>query len=179
MNTHEGDFEDSLEQARSLLSSNDSAADLWDANDLVNHAVSLRPYDGEAWLLKSQVMSALGDEVSALAAVEMAVRRWPRAPEVHYWRAAILADLERLDEALHAVETAFRLLDAGDDGLAQDLFYEKAMVLESMGEQDKAMAAIHEGLARYPESAVLQAGAESIRRERIRATFKVLPGGLG
>jgi tetratricopeptide (TPR) repeat protein len=178
MNTHEGDFEDSLEQARGLLSTNESAADLWDANELCNHALGLRPYDGEAWLLKSQILSALGDEIAALAAVEMAVRLWPRSPEVHYWRAAILADLERFGESLKAVDFAFRVLDPTDEGLAQDLFYEKAMILESMGCRDEAMAAFHEGLGRYPESAVLQSGIESLRRERIRATFKVIPGGL-
>lgn len=178
MNTHEGDFEDTLEQARALLSTNESTADLWDANELVNHALSLRPHDGEAWLLKSQILSGMGDEVAALAAVEMAARLWPRSPEVHYWRAAILADLERFRESLKAVDFAFRVLDPGDEGLTQDLYYEKAMILESMGLRDEAMATFHEALGRYPESAVLQAGIESLRRECIRATFKVIPGGL-
>ncbi|ACY15716.1 hypothetical protein [Haliangium ochraceum] len=178
MNTHESDFEDSLEQARALLSGSECSTDLWDATEFVNHALSLRPYDGEAWLLKSQILSAMGDEFAALAAVEMAARLWPRSAEVHYWRAAILADLDRFGESLKAIDLAFRVLEPGEEGLAQDLFYEKGMILESMECRDEAMAAFHEGLCRFPDSPVLQAGVESLRRERIRSTFKLIRGGL-
>ena len=56
------DFEDYVELARSLLGSYQSPSDLWEANDYVNAALSLRPADPGAWLLKSQILSSLEDE---------------------------------------------------------------------------------------------------------------------
>lgn len=178
MNTYESDFEDSLERARALLSANESTVDLWEASELANHALSIRPDDTDAWVLKSQILSALDDDIAALAAIEMAIRRNPGSAEAHYWRSAVLADLERLEEALETVERAFQLRGEDDDWLVEDLYYEKAAILEAMGLRDQALAAFREGLAQFPDSIILKAGIEPLQRERVRASFKVIPGGL-
>src|SRR5688572_28959084 len=120
------EFEDSLEMARALLGGNEGASDLWEANDYVNRALRLRPTDSEAWMLKCQIMSALEDDAAALASAEMALRRAPRSAEAHYWRSAVLADMERYDEALKSLERAFRALRDEDEWLLEDLYYEKA-----------------------------------------------------
>jgi tetratricopeptide (TPR) repeat protein len=178
MDTYENEFEDSLEMARALLGNNEDSGDLWEASELVNRALAIRPADPDAWILKCQILSALDDDFAALAAVEMAVRRAPRASEAHYWRAAVLADLERYDDALRAIERAFRHLSPDDDWLVEDLYYEKAVILDAIGRRDAALATYEAGLQRCPESVILKAGLEPLRRERVRSTFKVIQGGL-
>src|SRR3954469_572319 len=108
------EFDDCMEMARALLGGYEGAGDLWEANEYVNRALRARPAEPEAWILKSQVLSSLDDDVAALAAAEMAVRRAPRAAEAHYVRAAVLADLERYHEALKAVERSFRHMRADE-----------------------------------------------------------------
>jgi tetratricopeptide (TPR) repeat protein len=178
METYENEFEDVIETARGMLSGNEDQSDLWEANELVNRALGIRPNDPEAWILKCQILSALDDDTAALAAVEMALRRAPRMAEAHYWRAAVLSDLERYTEAIKAVERAFRYLGHEDDWLVEDLYCEKAMILDAIGRQDEALATFEAGLRRCPESSILRAGIEPLRRERIRSTFRIIPGGL-
>ena len=156
---------------------NEDSGDLWEANDLVNHAIHLRPADPEAWMLKAQIMSALEDDTSALAAIEMAVRRAPTRAEAHYWRAAILSDLERYAEALATVDRAFRCITAEDEWLVEDLYYEKGSVLDAVGRHDEAVATFEAGLIRCPTSMLLKTGLEPLQRERARARLTVLQGG--
>ena len=171
------EFDDSMEMARSLLGGYEGAGDLWDANEYVNRALRSRPSEPEAWILKSQILSSLDDDPAALAAAEMAVRRAPRAAEAHYVRAAVLADLERYHEALKAVERAFRHMGPDDAWLLEDLYYEKAAILDALDRADEAMATFETGLKRCPESSLLKAGLEPLRRERMRRAFTVIPGG--
>ncbi|MSP16081.1 MAG: hypothetical protein EXR73_05615 [Myxococcales bacterium] len=171
------EFEDALELARSLLGGNEGVGDLWDANDHVNRALRARPAAPDAWLLKCQIMSALEDDASALAAAEMALRRAPRVAEGHYWRAAVLADMERFGEALKSLERAFRRIGDDDAWLVEDLYYEKASVLDAIGRQDEAVATFEAGLTRCPDSQLLKSGLEPLRRERTRRSMRVLPGG--
>jgi tetratricopeptide (TPR) repeat protein len=171
------DFEDCLELARALLGGGEGDADLWEANEQVNRALRLRPDQAEAWVLKSQVLSSLGDDHAALAAVEMAVREAPDSAEAHYVRAAICGDLERYDEALDEMEQAFRWLTPADDWLVEDLYYEKSALLESVGRADEAVAVLEAGLKRFPDSAILRAGIEPLRRARVRGMLRVLQGG--
>ncbi len=178
METYHDDFEDVLDMARVLLGGNEDSADLWEANDLVNRALRLRPGGPQAWILKCQILSALDDATAALAAIEMAIKRAPRLAEAQYWKAAVLADLERYRDALRATERAFRHLGSEDDWLVEDLYCEKAMILDAIGRQDDALATFEAGLVHCPNSVILKAGLEPLRRERIRATFKVLDGGL-
>lgn len=177
MQLYEDDFEDVLEAARSLLTADDEA-DFWEANELVNRALGLRPDDPEAWILKAQVLSALEDDVAALAAIEMAAKREPGSAEAHYWRAAILSDLERHKDALAAVETGFRALGDDDDWLVEDLFCEKAAALESLGRRSDALSTYEAGLRRCPGSTLLLAGLKPLEKQRVRASLKVLEGGL-
>ena len=172
------EFEDSLEMARALLGGNEGTSDLWEANEYVNRALRLRPNDPEAWMLKCQILSALEDDPAALAAAEMALRRAPRSAEAHYWRAAVLFDMERYADALKSIERAFRYLGESDDWLVEDLYYEKGAVLDAIGRQDEALAVYEAGLKRCPDSQILKAGMEPIRRARQRRAFKVLRGGL-
>ena len=171
------EFEDSLEMARALLGGNEGASDLWEANEYVNRALRLRPADADAWMLKCQIMSALEDDPAALASAEMALRRAPRSAEAHYWRAAVLADMERYTDALKAIERAFRYMGKDDEWLLEDLYYEKAAVLDAIGRQDEALATYEAGLKRCPDSQILRAGLEPLRREKNRRMFKVIPGG--
>jgi len=171
------DFEDHLEMARALLGGYESLSDLWDANDHVNAALRLRPADLGAWLLKSQILSSLEDDPAALAAAEMAVRRAPRWSEAHYVRAAVLADMEHYADALKSIERAFRHLSREDEWIMEDLYYEKAAILDAMDRADEAMATFEAGLRRCPESTLLKAGLEPLRRERMRRAFKVIDGG--
>jgi len=128
--------------------------------------------------LKSQILSSLDDDPAALAASEMAVRRAPRAAEAHYVRAAVLADMERYHEALKAVERAFRHSGPDDDWLMEDLYYEKAAILDSLDRADEAMPTFNAGLKRCPESQLLKAGLEPLRCERMHRSFRVIDGGL-
>ncbi len=171
------EFEDSLEMARALLSGNEGSGDLWEANEYANRALRIHPHDPEAWMLKCQILSALEDDPAALACVEIALRRAPRSAEAHYWRAAILADMERYEDALKSLERAFRHLKEDETWLTEDLYYEKAAILEAIGRRDEALATFEAGLLRCPDSQILKAGLEPLRRERVRRQFKVLPGG--
>jgi tetratricopeptide (TPR) repeat protein len=171
------DFDEHLEVARALLGSFESVSDLWEANDHVNVALRLRPTDLGAWILKSQILSSLEDDPAALAAAEMAVRRSPRCAEAHYVRAAVLADLERYAEALKSIERAFRHLTRDDEWLVEDLYYEKAAILDALNRSDDALATFEAGLRRCPESTLLRSGLEPLRRERMRRNFKVIDGG--
>jgi tetratricopeptide (TPR) repeat protein len=171
------EFDDLLELARTLLGGQDSNGDLWEANDAINRALLLHPGDAEAWLVKCQILSSLEDDVAALACAEMAIRRAPRSAEAQFWRAAVLADMQRYPEALSALERSFRYMNDDEEWLLEDLYYEKAAVLDAIGRQDEALATFEAGLKRCPDSQILRQGLEPLRRERMRRTFKVLPGG--
>ena len=177
MSIHQDEYDDCIEMARALLGGYEGAGDLWEANDYINRALMLRPNEPEAWILKSQILSSLDDDPAALAAAEMAVRRAPRLAEAHYVRAAVLADMERYAEALKAVERAFRHSGPDDDWLLEDLYYEKASILDAIGRQDEAMATFEAGLRRCPDSQLLKAGMEPLRKERVRRSFRLIPGG--
>jgi len=178
MNSQESDFEDVLEMARALLGGTEEPRDLWEANDLASRALRMRPADPEAWILKCQIMSAVGDDTASLAAIEMALRRAPKNAEAHYWRATVLSDLERFADALRSIDRAFRALTADDDWLVEDLYCEKAAILEASGRSKDAARAYRAGLARCPESDALKIAAAPIRRHNVRAMLTVLPGGL-
>ncbi|MCC6746332.1 MAG: hypothetical protein IT371_01655 [Deltaproteobacteria bacterium] len=171
------EFDDYVEMARALLGGHESAGDLWEANDYVNMALRLRPTDPAAWILKSQIMSSLEDDPAALAAAEMAVRRAPRSAEALYVRSAVLADMERYAEALQGLERAFRVVHREDEWLLEDLYYEKAAILDALDRADDAVAAFEAGLRRCPDSPLLKAGLEPLRRERMRRAFRVIDGG--
>lgn len=173
------DFDDHIEIARALLGGFESTSDLWEANEHVNIALRMRPNDSDAWILKSQILSSLEDDPAALAAVEMALRRAAKRAEALYVRAAILADMERYADALKCIERAFRYLTREDDWLLEDLYYEKASILEAMNRTDEALATFEAGLHRFPDSPLLRSGLEPLRKERMRRTFKVIDGGRG
>ena len=173
---YEDDFEDKLESARSILVADQESA-LWEANELINRALSLRPSDREAWMLKAQVLSALDDDHAALAAIEMALASSSVCAEALYWRAAILGDLDRRVEALASLERAFGVLTADDNWLLEDLFCEKASTLEVLDRKREAIATYERGLANFPGSTQLGAGLAPLQRSR-RANWVVLDGGL-
>lgn len=162
-----------LERARELLSEEGA---LGTANALVNQALTLRPDSVTAWVVKCQIASAQGDDFSALAAIEMAVRRAPERAEALYWRGAVLGDLERNREALRALDRAFGAMTADDAWLLEDLFYEKACVLGAMELRDEARRVLEEGLARCPSSSLLRLALGGGRTPRSRSLFEVAPG---
>jgi tetratricopeptide (TPR) repeat protein len=175
---YESELERLLEQARELLGAGDDTL-LVEANTTVNQALQLHPDSVEAWLLKCQVASATGDDLAALAAVEMALHRAPHRAEALYWRGAVLGDLGRHREALRSIEGAMRVLGSIDHWLLEDLFYEKVTILDALGLHDAAVAACEAGLDRCPGSALLRAALAPAERARVRSSLKVLRGGAG
>ncbi|HEY1554948.1 MAG TPA: hypothetical protein VGF94_08955 [Kofleriaceae bacterium] len=165
-----------LDHARAQLGAGDDAL-LAEANHAVNQALQLAPDSVEAWLLKCQVASATGDDLAALAAVEMGLRRAPHRAECLYWRGAVLGDLGRHREALRAIEAALRVLGPDDHWLSEDLYFEKMTILDALGLHDAAVIACSEGLAECPGSALLRAALAPAERARVRGTLKVLRGG--
>jgi tetratricopeptide (TPR) repeat protein len=173
---YESELERLLDQARELLGAGDDSV-LAEANTTVNQALQLNPDSVEAWLLKCQVASAAGDDLAALAAVEMALHRAPDRAEALYWRGAVLGDLGRHREALRAIEGALRVLGDADHWLLEDLFYEKVTILDALGLHDAAVAACEAGLDRCPGSPLLRAALAPAERARVRSSLKVLRGG--
>jgi tetratricopeptide (TPR) repeat protein len=170
------EFDRLVEKARSLLGAGDDQV-LADAHKAVNQALTLRPDSVDGWLVKCQLASATGDDIAALAAVEMACGRSPNRAECLYWRGAILGDLGRYREALRAIEAAFRALIADDHWMLEDLFYEKATLLDALGLHEAAVATCETGLSRCPGSALLRSVLAPAERARVRASLTVLRGG--
>ena len=175
---YDSEFERLLDRARELLGGADDSA-LADAHTAINQALTLRPNSVDGWLVKCQVASATGDDIAALAAAEMALRRAPERAECLYWHGAVLGDLGRLREALHAIETAFRVVTDDDSWMLEDLFYEKVILLDAVGLHDAAVAACKAGLDRCPGSALLRAALAPAERTRVRSSLRVLRGGVG
>lgn len=175
---YESELERVLDQARELLGAGDDAL-LVEANTAVNHALKLHPDSVEAWLLKCQIASALGDDQAALASVEMALRRAPHRAEALYWRGAILGDLGRHREALRSIEAALRVVADAEHWLLEDLFYEKVTILDTLGIHDAAVAACEAGLDRCPGSPLLRAALAPAERARVKSSLRVLRGGAG
>jgi tetratricopeptide (TPR) repeat protein len=173
---YDSEFDRLLDLARELLGGGDDSL-LHEANVAVNQALTLRPDSVEGWLVKCQVASATGDDIAALAAAEMAHTRAPNRVETHYWRGAILGDLGRHRESLRAIEAAFRSVTDDDQWMLEDLFYEKAMILETLGLHDAAVATCEAGLSACPGSALLRAALVPAERARVRSSLKVLRGG--
>jgi len=173
---HESEFDRLLDQARELLGAGDDSL-LGLANTAVNQALTLRPDSADGWLVKCQVASATGDDLAALAAAEMALGRAPHRAETLYWRGAVLGDLGRHREALRAIEGALRVITDDDHWMLEDLYYEKAMILEALGLHDAAIATCEAGLASCPGSALLRAVLVPAERARVRSSLKVLRGG--
>ncbi len=176
MQVFEDDFEDVLDSARALLLAEDDA-DLWEANELVNRALTLRPHDAEAWMLKAQVLSAQKDDHAALAAIEAATRKAPDSAETHYWCAAILNDLERPQDALDAIAVAHRCVTGDDDWLLEDLYCEHASTLEVLDRAPEAIAVYENALERFPDSSILSESLLPLRKQSLRASLVVLDGG--
>jgi tetratricopeptide (TPR) repeat protein len=173
---YEAEFDRLLDQARELLGAGDDSR-LGDANIAINQALTLRPDSVDGWLVKCQVASATADDISALAAAEMALHRAPNRAECLYWRGAVLGDLGRNRESLRAIESAFRALTADDHWLLEDLFYEKATILEALGLHEAAVATCETGLHKCPGSALLRAALVPAERARMRSSLKLLRGG--
>jgi tetratricopeptide (TPR) repeat protein len=174
----DSEFERLLDRARELLGEADDAL-LHEAHTAVNQALTLCPNSVDGWLVKCQVASATGDDIAALAAVEMAQHRAPERAECLYWRGAVLGDLGRHREALRAIEAAFRATTDDDQWMLEDLYYEKAVILEALGLHDAAVATCESGLRTCPGSPLLRAVLVPAERARVRSSLKVLRGGQG
>ena len=175
---YEPELDRLLDHARELLGGGEDGL-LAEANRTINQALQLAPDSTTAWLLKGQVASASGDDLAALAAIEMAARRGPERAECLYWRGAVLGDLGRHREALRAIEAGLRVVEDTDDSrwLLEDLYFEKMTLLDALGLHDAAAATCSEGLRRCPGSALLRAALAPAERARVRGTLVVLRGG--
>jgi tetratricopeptide (TPR) repeat protein len=175
---YDSEFDRLLDRARELLGAGDDTL-LGEAHTAVNQALTLRHDSVDGWLVKCQVASATGDDIGALAAAEMAHTRAPMRAEALYWRGAVLGDLGRHHEALRSIEVAFRAITSDDQWMLEDLYYEKAMILESLGLHEVAVATCEAGLQECPGSALLRAALVPAERARVRSSLKVLRGGAG
>jgi tetratricopeptide (TPR) repeat protein len=174
----DSEFDRLLERAREFLGEADDAL-LGEAHTAVNQALTLCPNSVDGWLVKCQVASATGDDIAALAAAEMAMHRAPERAECLYWRGAVLGDLGRHREALRAIEGAFRVATSDDHWMLEDLYYEKAVILDALGLHDAAVATCESGLRTCPGSPLLHAALVPAERARVRSSLKVLRGGQG
>ncbi len=176
-------LEQTLQQARALLAAQGDAAcdevDVAQASELVAQALTIDPESCAAWVLKCQALSAVGDDVAALAAIEMALRITTKSAEGLYWRAAILSDLGRYSEALRSIHRCFRHLQTDDSWLLEDLYCEKAILLHAIGRSDEAVATYEAGLRRCPRSSLLKAGLAPLKRSAARSGLRLLRGGIG
>lgn len=170
-------FESILDEARTLLAGDCDSADAAKANALATRALSEQPESCAAWIVKCQVHSALGDDTAALAAIEMALRFQPWCAEALYWRSAVLSDLGRPSDALQAINRCFRHLRADDAWLLEDLYCEKAMILNAIGREDDAVATYEAGLRRCPRSSLLKAELAPLLRAEGRKGMKAVGGG--
>ncbi|MBW2734553.1 MAG: hypothetical protein JRH20_19370 [Deltaproteobacteria bacterium] len=173
----EDQFEEKLVRARALLGDAEADQGLWEANEALNQALRIRLDHAGAWMLKSQTLSALEDDPSALAAAEMAVRLAPQRADSHFVRATVLMDLACYDEALAALILADSLANEGDP-LIEDIYYERGHLLEMLERSDEAVTLFEEGLERFPSSSLLRSGLEPLRRSRLRHRLQVIDGGL-
>ncbi len=173
---YESEFDRLLDRARELLGAGDDGL-LIEANIAINQALTLRPDSVDGWLVKCQVASATSDDIAAFAAAEMAHSRAPNRAETLYWRGAVLGDLGRHRESLRSIEAAFRAITVDDHWMLEDLYYEKAMILESLGLHQAAVATCEAGLGRCPGSALLRAALIPAERARVRSSLKLLRGG--
>jgi tetratricopeptide (TPR) repeat protein len=174
----DSEFDRLLDRARELLGeANDDL--LGEAHVAVNQALTLCPDSVDGWLVKCQVASATGDDIAALASVEMALHRAPVRAECLYWRGAVLGDLGRHREALRAIEAALRVISDAEHWMLEDLYYEKAVILDALGLHDAAVATCETGLRTCPGSPLLRAALVPAERARVRSSLKVLRGGQG
>src|SRR6185295_13359025 len=164
---YESEFDRLLDRARELLGAADDSV-LGEAHTAVNQALTLCPNSVDGWLVKCQVASATGDDIAALAAVEMAQHRAPERAECLYWRGAV-----------RAIEAAFRAVTDDDHWMLEDLYYEKAVILEALGLHDAAVSTCESGLRTCPGSSLLRAVLVPAERARVRSSLKVLRGGQG
>jgi len=167
-----------LDRARGLLGEADDAQ-LGEAHVAVNQALTLAPSSVDGWLVKCQVASATGDDIAALAAAEMALHRAPERADCRYWLGAVLGDLGHHREALQAIEAAFGATTDDDRWMLEDLYYEKAILLEALGLHDAALATFEAGLNDCPGSSLLRAALQPAERAKLRSSLKVLRGGRG
>ena len=174
--TEGDDFEACLQQARERLVSDGESA-LADAADAVDAALMQRPTAGEAWLVKAQVLAAMGDGFAALASVDQARACGAGALEAQWIRAAVLADLGFCDRALGTLAEARMELASAEPWLIEAIFLEEAAILESLGRPLEAARALEAGLDRLPDSEALRAGLAPLERARVRDTLRLLPGG--
>ncbi len=172
------EFEALLTAARALLADESDSADALEANDLVCKALAMRPTSAPAWLLKCQALSSLRDDTAALACIEMALRHAPKSAENQYWKAAVLSDLSLHQDAFFAIESAFQLIGSDDFWLFEDLYFEKAMILNALGRLEEAVSTYETGLRRCPNSGLLRNGLAPLRRANIKSRLVILRGGL-
>ncbi len=85
-----------------------------------SRVISIEPDSHEGYLLYSMYHRQLGDFKSALASIDSALQRLPTDPGMHAFKAMILSDLHRRDEAIASARTALSL-EPGNPRFAQML----------------------------------------------------------
>ena len=168
-----------LNSVRLLLGKSVVPGDLIRANILVNKILEQDPTLVDAWILKCQVLSAMEDDVAALAAIEMAVKRAIFSAEPHYWRAAVMTDLGRHKAALKAINRAFRCFLEEDSWLLEDMYFEKCSILVNLGQHEKALSVAVIALRRCPGSVALKDKVKALQKNAVRSRLKIMNGGLG
>jgi len=109
-----------------------------------------RPGDPQAWLVLARTLK--GDEAlpEQLAALDHALQLNPRLTEAHSWRAFLLADAGRYDEALRACRPAAFLSNSGAPTFPPELLSAEAHITAQCGDLHKAINKMRAALKAEP-----------------------------
>lgn len=132
---NQGDTEmaDMIAQARHLIQRNH----FWEVTDLLTEHVGRRELTGEAWNILGIAWSMLEEYAKAKDAFEHAIRRKPKAVDIHYNYAMLLRRMELFEDAMEEINTVLYLNPQHPPSL-------KLQRLLRMHLQDKSMHTVPE-----------------------------------
>lgn len=117
-----------------------------DAHALCQRICDATPRDGEAWILKAAVDSAMGDFPQAVISCRTALRLQPRIARMHYNLGVALQKLGRHREALESYQRAIELEPSHAPSRANF-----ALALRDVGDLEQAMVQAEEATRLEPD----------------------------
>jgi tetratricopeptide (TPR) repeat protein len=108
--------------------------------------ISAANHNGDVYLLKAQVLDALGRFEDAVDSINAGFRMDPRRPDLYFWASLFLLKHNRDQQALALLEQATRVVPE-----AVELLLTKAVVLELLRKTDDASDLLKSAELRWPE----------------------------
>ena len=108
--------------------------------------IPIRDRDGDAYLLKAQVLDSLGRFAEAVESLNAGFERAPKRADLYFWASLFLIKHNRDQQALELLEQAARFVP--DD---PDLLLTKAVVLELVRKTEQADGVLKKIQLRWPE----------------------------